>query len=318
MTPPEETLSFDLDAEEATLDPELLKRIERELKREIYNHAWTRWPFFIGGGLVAYAFGLAPLLGGLLVAIPVGATALLVAVGNAGYRFMHVGEQYEEKVAELEEELAKTREAEEKARIDRSVEFLRQELGKTNVPQTQKAKKELSELVQAFGEVSAEISLSKGGKFSATITGRFTELTKDAYTHGLRVLSCVLSLLREDPSLNREELTGNISRLQREISDLRTQERRSASELSQIKERELARLNERLEKIEWRDTMIENLLERSDACEEVMRSAREDLIRLRAENTADALDGVMSNLDSYVSVLVDVQEQIKKSRAMNV
>ena len=135
---------------------------------------------------------------------------------------------------------------------------------------------------------------------------------------GLRVLSCVLSLLRDDPSLNRESLKATITGLNLEITKLRQEESDKARKLLRLKEKELTRLNERIKKADWRDMMIASSLDQADACEEVIRSAREDLIRLHAEDTAEALNRTMDQLDSYASILVDVHEQIKKAKNLNV
>ncbi len=309
---------FDLDIKEEGIDPALLERIKKELQWDVINHPLTIGPFAFGAVSLAYALAVAPFLGGFLVALPMGVSALLFAVVNATLRLINIAPKYDAKADELERQQALQREAEEKQKIERSEKFLREELLVISGPQADRARKELGELTQAFHEANREIILNKNGRFGPSINDRFKGFIKDAYKDGLRVLSCVLSLLRDDPSLNRESLKATITGLNLEITKLRQEESDKARKLLRLKEKELTRLNERIKKADWRDMMIASSLDQADACEEVIRSAREDLIRLHAEDTAEALNRTMDQLDSYASILVDVHEQIKKAKNLNV
>lgn len=311
-------LVFDLDVKDEGVDPILLERLKNELQWEVINNPLTLGPFAIGAGSLAYALALAPFFGGFLIALPVGVASLLLAAANGGIRLIRVGEKYEEKISELESEHAKEREDKARQKIEQSVRFLRVGFEGANTPEAKKGLKELRELTQAYDEMNRDIPLSKGGRLTSAISDRFKDLTNNAYKQGLATLLCVLSLLREDPSLNRAELKNSIGKLESEIESLRHGKSKGAARLLVTREKELFRMNDRLKKVDWRDATIEEYLERADACEEVIRSAREDLIRVRADNTAEALESAMSQLDSYASILIDVHEQVKKAKEFNV
>lgn len=313
---PEEVLSFDLDVEEAKIDPALLEKIEREFKGEVFNHPFTLWPFLIGGGSLAYAIGLAPLLGGFLVAIPVGAAALLVAVGNGAYRLIHVGEKYAIKRSELEVEGKKIQEAEERRKIERSVKFLRAELARVSGSQASRTSEELEQLVDAFTLIDREMAQHNEGLFMQHMSRSVGPSVKHAYKEGLRVVLCLSELLREDSSLNRSTLQREIQELENELERLRS-EPKERHRLIEIKENALLLRRQRLEKADWRDDMIEEFIHRVDTCEEVLRTTRENLMQSRAEQSDARLEEMLDRLKNQIAIMRRIQQEFKNSEGLS-
>ena len=310
-----EKLEFDLDIKEEDIDPALLERVKNELQWGVVNHPLTIGPLALGAASLAYALAVAPFLGGFLVALPVGVVALLVAGGNAGLRILHVGEKYAIKKLELRKESAQKREEEEKVKIDRSVKFLLTKFAQIDTTKNRRgsrARQELEELVDAYKQVNAEIIQHQASMFTAHVNDRIAPFTKDAYKQGLRVLACVLELLREDPSLDRTTLRREILGLEGELTELRREQDRP--QLLKTREKALALRKDRLKKADWRDATIEEFIHQSDECEEVLRATREDLIKLRMEQSEDVLEDMLKRLQECVATLLKVQKEFEQSK----
>lgn len=313
---PEENLSFDLDAEEATLDPAVLEKMKNDLQWEVINHPWTIGPLVVGAGSFAYAIALAPLLGGFLVAIPIAAGSLFVGLGNAGFRLRHAGEKCAAKKSELETEANQRQEEEEKKKIERSVKFLRAELARISGRQASRTRDELEQLVDAFTIIDREMTQHNTGLLVQHMNRRVAPSVKDAYKEGLRVVLCIRELLRDDPSLDRSTLQREIEELESELKKLRS-ELKDRHRLIEIKEKAVALRKERFEKADLRDDMVEEFIHHVDTCEETLRSSREALIRARAEESDTGLEEALDHLKSQITMMRRVQQEFKNSQGFS-
>lgn len=310
----EEALSFDIDVEEEDVDEATLEKIKNDLQWKIIGHPLTLYPLVLGIGSLSYA--IIPVFGGLLVAVSVGIAGLVFGVGNGGLRLFHVGEKYAIKKSEFEAEYVRKRDAEEKRKIDHSVQFLLKGFqgmnGTVNARQGARAGKELEQLVDAFKQVDQEIVQHQRSMFDIHLGERVSPLVKDAYKQGLRVLACVRELLRDDPSLDRTTLKREIGELENEIEGLRNEGERQR--FLETKEKALTLRKQRLEKADWRDATVESLIYQSDVCEEVLRSTREDLIKLRMEQSEGVLEDMLRRIQGCIATLLKVQEEFTRSK----
>lgn len=307
---------FDLDVKDEGIDPSLLERVKKELKWEVINHPLTLGPFILGAGSFAYAVVLAPFFGGLLIALPVGAASLLLTAANGGTRLIHVGEKYAKKVSELRIEYAEKREKEESKKINDSIGYVKVELNRMIGPQSSRARLELEQLIDAFGGVSNEMNQYNAGLFMEHLIRRISPSVKDIYKEGLKILACVLELLRKDPSLDRSILQREKEELESSLEELYKDESKN-SRMIDVKKRALALRIQRIEKADWRDETVEEFLHQADTCEEVLRTTREDLIKSRLEQSDTQIDEMLNRLKSQISMMRRIQEEFKNSQGLN-
>ncbi len=298
------------------------KLINEVLWRTI-THPLTTGPLAVGFMLTAYSIALAPFFGGFLIAFPLGMTAGVVGLANGVARFFKGRSECEERLAKLiEEKIARDREV-ERRETEEKIALLRDgfreaarrkrsfEAGQV----AQAAWDELDDLVRVFKAVGQEINQSQGDdKFALDITVRIEPLTKKIFQEGLNLLFNTLDLLNATTAEDEKRLHDEIGRLEQATTNPAGKDQ----EVLKMQRRSLASKRDQLGKIQKNRILIDTLICRVDECENNLRTALDDLKRIRTEWSEDALEELSTRLQDCLKFALEVRKQLKLEGGLNV
>lgn len=296
------------------------ERPSSDILTEAIVHPTATGPIIIGALLVIYAFAFSWwTFGGFGVALILGLGGFITGAAFGFWRFVTGKGKYEEKVAKYMERKVESEEAADQARVESNIALLKTELPpiiRANGPfaeTAQRGLKEVNDLIGARKIVLDEtLQIKRDNRFSVDITARVEPLVKNVFSEGILLLVNLLSLIEAITSENKEVLAKEIRELEGDIA-----EGRCGEKLLGIKRDSLASKKKRLEKISANQESMELLLYRADECESVLRATQNDLIKIKIENSEDALDDVLHRLQNCVKVAIEVRQQLRSEGGLN-
>jgi len=297
-----------------------------ELLATAISHPLTSIPLVCGFLSMAYAIVGAPFLGGFLPSLAFGSILGVTGLANGLFRFFKGQTAYDDAI---------TKQMEEKLQEDRkkSQQWTQQTLAtlKADFSNFLKASKndytkyarnglrEIGGVQVAFDSTMKDVnSARQNTKFTFDLDARIIPTIKDVFDQGLQLLCNVRDLINLGLSESEIQLTQEISDLKKDIKELENCNGEYNTKSLEIKQKSLQYKQSRLDNLVNNRDLIVLLLSRVDECENTLRRAQDDLIKIRAESTDESMDTVLAKLEDCVRLAVEVRKQIKRESGVNV